>query len=149
MAQNVPQQQLNAEYSFTIEAQISAPIMMGETLDGTRLSIPITGGRFYGKNLKGEVLPGGADYQIIRQDGVTALHAVYMMRTDDGALINVINDGLIVPEKSEQAFYFRTSPKFIAPKGEYDWLNKAIFVGGVRIDPQKKGKVLIDIYKLQ
>lgn len=105
MAQNVPQQQLNAEYSFTIEAQISAPIMMGETLDGTRLSIPITGGRFYGKNLKGEVLPGGADYQVIRQDGVTALHAVYMMRTDDGALINVINDGLIVPEGSEQAFY--------------------------------------------
>lgn len=149
MAQNTSLPPLFAEFSFTIEAKISAPIMMGDTVDGRRLSIPITGGRFYGQNIQGTILPGGADYQLIRKDGVTQLHAVYMMRTDDGALINVINDGLIVPESNNQAFYFRTAPKFIAPNGKYDWLNKALFVGGVRIDNNQKGIVFIDVYKLQ
>ena len=148
IAQVQPPKFLNAELCFTIEANIGETILMGDSVDGKRLSIPITGGRFYGDKLKGKLLPGGADYQVIRNDGVTSLHAVYMMQTDDGILINVINDGLLVPQAENQAFYFRTSPHFIAPKGDYDWLNKAIFVAGVRGDAHKKNTVYIDVYKV-
>lgn len=143
-----PQPILEAEYVFTIEATIDAPIAMGETIDGSRLSIPITGGKFYGKKIKGTVLPGGADYQVQRSDGSTMLHAVYMIQTDDGALINVVNDGLIIPPAEGQEFYFRTSPKFTAPNGKYSWLNKSIFVCGARFDSDIPGTVFIDVYKL-
>lgn len=148
-AQNTSAKNLTAEYSFTIEATISDALMMGETIDGKRLSIPITGGRFYGNNIRGKVLPGGADYQLIRQDGATSLHAVYMLKTDDGALINVINSGVLVPKSDNQDFYFRTTPTFTAPNGQYSWLNKSIFVGGVRVSADKKNTVFIDVYRLE
>lgn len=148
IAQDDLPQSLNATLCFTIEASIGETIPMGDSIDGTRLAIPITGGRFYGDKFKGKLLAGGADYQVIRNDGVTSLHAVYMMQTDDGTLINVINDGLLVPQAENQAFYFRTLPRFIAPKGDYDWLNKAIFVAGIRGDAHKKNMVYIDVYKL-
>ena len=147
-AQQKAPDSLKASFAFTIEANIAAPIMMGETVDGKRLSIPITGGQVYGENIKATILPGGADYQVVRQDGTTALHAVYMIQTDDGALINVVNDGLIVPPANGQQFYFRTSPKFTAPNGKYGWLNQAIFVCGVRISADKPNTVLIDVYRL-
>ena len=148
-AQNAPPASLATEYVFTIEAKIGTTYSMGKTVDGTRQSIAITGGSFYGDSIKGEVIPGGADYQLTRSDGTTRLHAIYMIKTDDGALINVDNVGLIVPESADTPFYFRTSPRFTAPNGKYSWLNQNIFVAGVRFDPAKANTVLIDVYQLK
>jgi len=143
--------QLVADLVFTIEAGIATPIVMGETIDGRRQSIPITGGKFFGDNIKGEILPGGADYQVTGSDGTNHLKAVYMMRTDDGALINVENEGVLVqPGTAGNAgVYFRTSPRFKAPNGKYGWLNNAIFVSAVRMDPAKPATVIIDVYQLR
>ena len=52
--------------------------------------VPITGGTFEGPRLKGKVLPG-ADWQIVRPDGVLELEARYALETDDGALISMVN----------------------------------------------------------
>ena len=148
-AQNQAPASLSADFSFTIEAEIAQPLEMGDTIDGKRLSIPITGGKFYGDDIKGDILPGGADYQVIRNDGVVMLHAVYMIKTQDGVLINVVNDGLIVPAQDDKPGYFRTSPRFIAPQGKYDWLNKAIFVCSVRGNPAKQNSIFMDVYRLK
>ena len=143
--------QLVADLVFTIEAGIAEPVVMGDTVDGRRQSIPITGGVVHGARIQAEVLAGGADYQVVGSDGTTHLKAVYMIRTDDGALINVENEGVLVPPSTsgnaEQ--YFRTSPKFRAPNGKYGWLNNAIFVCGVRMDPAKPSTVIIDVYQLR
>lgn len=149
-AQDTPPPRLATEYAFTIEAGISGAIEMGETVDGVRRSIPITGGTVYGDGIQAEVLDGGADYQQTRADGSTFIRAVYMIRTDDGALINVVNEGLIVPPAAGSAdtVYFRTSPKFTAPNGKYSWLNNTIFVCGVRFSPAKPNTVIIDVYRL-
>lgn len=149
-AQDAPPPSLATEYAFTIEAGISAAIEMGESVDGVRRSIPITGGTVYGDGIKAEVLAGGADYQQTRADGSTFIRAVYMIRTDDGALINVVNEGLIVPPAAgtSGAPYFRTSPKFTAPNGKYGWLNNTVFVCGVRFSPARPDTVIIDVYKL-
>ena len=56
--------------------------------------MPITGGEFAGPQLRGKVLPGRADWQILRGDGVAELEARYTLRTDDGALIYVRNHAL-------------------------------------------------------
>ncbi len=69
------------------------------------------------------MLPGGADYQTIHNDGIISLHAVYMIQTDDGAIINIVNHGVLVPATNENKEYFRTFPRFVAPNGKYSWLN--------------------------
>lgn len=149
LAQDGPPVSLPTSHVFTIEAGISAALTMGESVDGTRRAIPITGGTVSGTDIKGTVVPGGADYQVTGSDGTTRISAIYMIRTDDDVLINVVNDGVIVPATAGgSTTYFRTSPKFIAPTGKYGWLNNAIFVGGVRFDAAKPGVVIIDIYKL-
>jgi hypothetical protein len=149
-AQQGPAPSVPTEFAFTIEAAIAGAIPMGPSVDGERRSIPITGGSFAGEGIQGEVLPGGADYQVTRIDGTTFLSAVYMIRTDDGALINVTNEGYIVPPgiRGNDAQYFRTSPKFTAPTGKYGWLNNTVFVSAVRFDPARPGVVIIDVYKV-
>jgi hypothetical protein len=149
-AQEGPAPSVPTEYVFTIEAAISAALPMGPSADGERRSIPITGGSFSGEGIEGEVVPGGADYQVTRADGTTFITAVYMIKTDDGALINVSNEGYIVPPgaRGNDALYFRTTPKFTAPTGKYGWLNSTIFVSAIRFDPAKPGVVIIDVYKV-
>lgn len=149
-AQNGPTPSVPTEYAFTIEAAIGEALPMGPSADGERRSIPITGGKFSGEGINGEVVPGGADYQVTRTDGTTFITAVYMIKTDDGALINVINEGYIVPpgSRGNAALYFRTTPKFTAPTGKYGWLNSTVFVSAIRFDPAKPGVVIIDVYKV-
>lgn len=150
LAQDGPAPSVATEYAFTIEAAISGALSMGPSVDGERRSVPITGGSFKGEGIEGEVIPGGADYQVTRSDGTTFISAVYMIRTNDGALINVVNEGYIVPPgaRGNDALYFRTTPKFTAPAGPYGWLNNTIFVSAIRFDPAKPGVVIIDVYKV-
>ncbi len=67
---------------------------LGDTPLGRRRIIGITGGQFFGERLSGRVLPGGADWQVIRGDGVADLDARYTLETSDGALIYVRNKGI-------------------------------------------------------
>jgi len=125
------------ELALEAYVTLSPTVEVGTSDAGTRRFIPITGGRFVGDGIKGEVMAGGADWQLVRPDGVLEVHAHYSLRTDDGAVIIVENDGVIVPGKAATngapavAPYVRTVPKFHAPQGKYDWLNKTVFVGGI------------------
>lgn len=116
------------EFAFEIKCKCDAGYSVGKTSRGERFIIPIIGGTFEGPNIKGIVLPGGADYQLQdREKGRTELEAIYSIQTDDGVNIHVRNCGVLVA--SDGQFYFRTSPKFEAPNdSKYDWLNNAIFV---------------------
>jgi hypothetical protein len=116
---------------------LSPAVEIGQSDAGTRRFIPITGGRFVDEGIKGQVVGGGADWQLERPDGVLEVHALYSLRTDDGVNIVVENDGIIVRGKPgaggepPAAPYVRTAPRFHAPQGQYDWLNKGVFVGGI------------------
>ena len=67
---------------------------IGATPNGQRRVIAITGGSVEGPKLSGRILPGGADYQVIAADGLTHLHARYVIETADGARVYVENTGL-------------------------------------------------------
>lgn len=113
---------------------------LGDTPLGRRRIIGITGGRFSGERLSGRVLPGGADWQVIRADGVADLDARYTLETDDGALIYVRNRGyrhgpaevlqkLAKGEAVDPALYYmRTTPSFETGDARYAWLNRIICV---------------------
>ena len=58
------------------------PQEIGKTTSGWRRIIPIMGGTFEGHIMKGEVLPGGFDWQLIRADGVAEIEARYSLQTE-------------------------------------------------------------------
>ncbi|HVY65289.1 MAG TPA: DUF3237 family protein [Gammaproteobacteria bacterium] len=137
-----PGTELAAELFVTI----SPAVTVGPSDHGTRRFIPITGGRFTGNGIKGEVMAGGADWQLSRPDGVTEVNALYSIKTDDGAVIVVDNRGIIVPGNGGIG-YARTNPQFHAPQGKYEWLNKTLFVGTITPATQG-GAVIIRVFKV-
>jgi hypothetical protein len=123
-----------------LQVKLDPALVVGETAHGTRRIIPIIGGTVQGPNIKGEILTGGADWQVVRKDGVTELEAHYQFKTDDGALIYIKNEGIRVasPEVAAKItrgekvdvreYYFRAVPKFEAPVGKYQWMNNTLFI---------------------
>lgn len=134
---------LQTELCLEALVTIAPAIEVGPSSHGTRRYIPITGGTFHGPRIKGVVLPGGADWQLERPDGVLEINALYSIKTDDGAVIIVHNPGIVVGGGS----YFRTTPQFEAPKGPHDWLNQSIFVGSVAGAPQP-GAVVVRVFRV-
>jgi hypothetical protein len=126
---------------FRAEITLAAPQELGETPRGRRRIIGITGGRFAGERLSGRVLAGGADWQVIRPDGVADLDARYTLETSDGALIYVRNRGyrhgppevirrLAAGEAVDPSLYYmRTTPRFETGDARYAWLNRIVCVG--------------------
>src|SRR6202046_1390784 len=82
------------EFIFAARVAVDTPLDLGDVGKGGRRIVPITGGEFSGPRLRGVVLSGGADWQVLRSDGVAELEARYTLRTDDGALIYVRNHAL-------------------------------------------------------
>ena len=114
---------------------IGGSISVGASKRGTRNIIPITGGTFSGR-LKGDVLPGGADYQLLGNG--FELDARYTLRTDDDELIIVRNCGAasaLIP-----VFEARTD-------GRYAWLNENEWLSSS--PTVSVGAVILTIYERQ
>jgi hypothetical protein len=139
------------ELMWEAKVKIANMINLGESKRGVRRIIPITGGTFSGPNIKGEVLPGGEDWQLVRPDGDTELYARYLLKTDDGHIIQLINQALIHVGGSD-GFYCKSVLDIEAPKNSpYDYLNHAIFIGTLEMPLLKPGEepyVIIGVYKL-
>ena len=121
------------EFAFEETVTLGEAMQVGETPLGSRTIIPITGGTFEGPELKGTIIGGGWDWQLLRADGCTDVEADYMIRTDDGVVINVINVGVLCPPEGGQPRLVRTQPRFEAPLGRYDWLNRSAFIGTLEV----------------
>lgn len=90
--------------------------------------------------MNGEVLPGGADFQLFRADRPTELVAKYAFETDDGARVYVENEGIrfASPEVDERIrngkpvdaddVYFRSVPTFETAAPDRQWLTQSVFV---------------------
>lgn len=145
------------EFVFNIRAEIDPPRSAGAGLAGERLHIPITGGQVSGPKLRGEILPGGSDWPVIRGDGNSAVEAHYTIEAADGTLIYIVNKALrrSTPEVlarlragesvSAEEFYFRGAPVFDAPDGPHQWLRENLFV--CSLEPQGLA-VSIDVYQV-
>ena len=149
--------ELRAEHVYDAKVFIGDRISYDKSKRGQGGMIPITGGTFEGPNIKGEVLPGGADWQMMRPDGDMELYARYILKTHDGYIIEVINRVLVHMDKDGEQMndYVRSVLDFEAPlNSPYEWLNHAIFVGTLDVpspDEVKEGEqsyVIIGVYKL-
>ncbi len=134
------------EHLATLQVQVAAPLEVGATPVGQRRVISLLGGTVEGPQLKGRILPGGADFQSIRSATFTDIHARYVIETDAGERIYVENTGIRVASPEDTAalmrgeavagdrVYFRTIPRFETAAPAWLWLNERLFVGtGVRL----------------
>ncbi|SFK27690.1 DUF3237 domain-containing protein [Falsiroseomonas stagni] len=138
-----------------VRAAVGAPVSLGAGPNGERRVIAILGGTIEGPGLRGEVLPGGADFQLIRPDGVAEIEARYTLCLDDGALVQVTNRGLRHASPDDMArllrgepvpperVYFRTTPVFEAVAAPHLWLTRSLFLG---YGERRPDSVLIRIY---
>ena len=139
-----PQQTPQLEFAMQLKVTTGEAYSCGETQHGQRIVIPITGGTFEGPKLKGTILNGGADYQLVNKAlGRTELEAIYCIQTDDGICIHVRNRGIIAEG------YFKCAPQFEAPAdSQYAWLNNALFVCSPDWTQQFQG-IVLNIWKIK
>jgi hypothetical protein len=141
-----------------VEVTLEPVRELGDTPLGRRRIIGITGGRFTGPRLSGRILPGGADWQLIRADGVACLDARYTLETTDGALIYVNNKGyrhgpkdvierMARGEEVDPALYYmRATPWFETSASQYAWLNRTICVAS---GARRRAAVELDFYEVK
>ena len=145
-------QDFKTEFMWEAKVKIANMINVGDSKYGVRRVIPITGGTFSGPQIKGEVLSGGEDWQLVRPDGDTELNARYLLKTADGVVIQVINKCLMHTDAKTKAFYCKSVIDLEAPKNSaYDYLNHSIFIGTLTMPQLKSGEepyVVIGFYKL-
>ena len=58
------------EFVYEAVVDIGERVSIGQAPLGERFIVPIIGGVFKGADIEGVVLPGGADRQLVRRDGV-------------------------------------------------------------------------------
>jgi hypothetical protein len=134
---------------------LSSPQEIGQTQHGRRRVIGVDGGTFDGPRLSGEVLPGGADWQLVHGDGTASIDTRYTLHTYDGALLYLATRGVrhgsaevlarlahgedVAPDE----YYFRLSCRFETGDPRYAWLARTVVVGsGLRV----AGAVVYDAF---
>src|SRR4029453_1414042 len=143
-------------YAMTLRIQVGNPTEFGEVPRGRWRVIPILGGTFEGPNIRGKVVPGDADWQIVRADGLAELDTRYTLQTDNGSLIYIQNAGIrhASPEITKKLLagervdpsqvYFKTVPTFETSAPELQWLTRAIFIG---VGERQPNDVTIHVWK--
>ena len=132
---------LLTEQLFEMQVELGEAQQVGATPRGSRLIVPLTGGTFAGPKLKGDVLPGGADWLLTRSDGVRELDVRLTLHTDDGHLIYMSYRGIntITPEIVQRImrgepvdpseYYMRITPVFETWGEQYGWLKRIVADG--------------------
>ena len=132
-----------------IRVDVERPLSTGATPAGEIRVIPFRGGSFEGSfedvELCGRLLPGGSDWQRVRDDDVVEIRAHYMLETDAGETIEVISEGLrsasrevlarlaAGEEVAPDAYYFRTFIRLATASERLAHMNHRLFFGvGVR-----------------
>ena len=143
---------------MTLAVEVGEITSLGATPIGERRVVPITGGTFESNDgWRGRVLPGGADWQLLRSDGVLEVDARYVLQDERGARVQVISQGLrhgppeVVAALARgdavdpSLYYFRTAMRFETAAAALQHLNFVIAVG---IGAREARLVRLDVFAL-
>ena len=136
-----------SEFVYEALVDIAPNTAIGEAPLGRRFIVPILGGSFAGPRIRGRVMPGGADRQLQRRDGMKSLDALYELQTEDGAIITVHNRVLIDTAVTDSPYQFSTLD-ITAPNGPHAWLNRGVFIGMRHGLPPTRKAVLIRVFQV-
>ena len=147
------------EEAFSITVKVDKPILVGQDeVVGRRQLIPILSGELTGKDMHGEVLPGGVYSQIIRPNGKCDLSARYAVRLDNGMSFYIENNGFrTVPKEyvdivknggfiNPSLYYFCTTPTFEVYNEELRCLTETAFICKAK---RLTDSVILKFYKVK
>ena len=139
MSNQLPDPRLTQVYR--LEATLAQPLDLGQTAQGHRRIVPLTGGTFTGPELNGKLLPGAsADWQIVLPDGTAFGDIRYTLETDGGDLLYVQSRGVRHgpaevlsrlgrgEDVDASEYTFRTTTQIETAAPHLDWLNKGVFI---------------------
>ena len=147
--------------TLEIRADVAEAIEIGEGGGVRRRVVPIVGGIFEGcgeLSIKGRIVPGGADSQVIHPDGLTIADARYVLETERGETIYVTNRGvrhaapetmrkLLAGERVDPSLvYFRTTPVFETGSVDLQVLVRSVFIG---VGERYPAQVIIKCWKVE
>lgn len=148
---------LKTEFLCEVSVDLEEPQNVGATPHGNRQIYYVKGGTVEGPKIRGEVLPGGGDWLLLRPDGAGELDVRGTFRTDDGHLIYTYYRGILnmpadVMQRALQGetvdpseYYFRIAPVYETASEKYDWLNRIVAIG---VGQFKPGWVGYSIYQV-
>ena len=141
-----------------IRCEVGALVSLGgPAKHGERRYVPLGGGTVAGPELNGTLVEGGVDWQVARADGALEIAAHYVIRTDDGALVEVQSQGLRhgTPEimarlaagepLPRDAYFFRTLVRFTTGAPAWAHLNKVM---ALAVGQREARAVLLDLYRI-
>jgi hypothetical protein len=138
-------------YLARIDVDVASPIDLGDGEGVHRRIVPILGGRVAGPELKGRVLAGGADFQVLRSATLTELEARYAIETDEGDKVYVENFGIRAGSAEDIAaivagdsvdpdrIYFRSNPRLSSASSRWSWLSSRILIARGERRPESVG----------
>jgi hypothetical protein len=126
-----------------LAVEVDDVVSIGAAPGGERRLVAISGGSFEGADgrWRGRVLPGGADWQLLRADGVLEVDARYLLQDEQGSRVEVVSQGvrhgppdviaaLARGEAVDPAlYYFRTALRFETATLPLQHLNRVVAVG--------------------
>lgn len=137
--------------------QVGQLVTLGPGPLGERRYVALGGGTVRGPELNGSLVEGGVDWQINRADGVLEIDAHYVIRADDGALIEVRSQGLRCgpapvmarlaagePVRRDE-YYFRTLVRMTTGAPRWQHLNQCLVIA---VGQREAAQVKLDFYRL-
>lgn len=108
---------------------------------------PISGGRFAGPRLTGDVLAGGTVHILPRNDGVTVVETACTLRTSEGDLL-ALSARALFDEAGRASSSVHAVPEFDVPTGAHDWLNRAVLVASLDASGLDEGRLSLRIHRI-
>jgi hypothetical protein len=149
---------LALHFMARVVVEVGAVVSLGPAApQGERRYVPLRGGTVSGPELNGIVVEGGVDWQLQRVDGATEIGAHYVLRTDEGALVEVRSEGLRhgAPEVMARLargepvpaadYFFRTVVRFTTGHAACLHLNKVMAVASGQ---REVSRVLLDVWRI-
>lgn len=133
--------ELGLEHVFDVRIDFDKRWQFGPVPQGGNQGYTsVLSGTVTGPKLQGRLVEhSGADYALVRPDGVVELNAHYLLEAEDGTRIYIRNQGYVhgqLPSGRDGApipSQFLCTPYFRVPVGPHDWLNRTVIIGrGIR-----------------
>ena len=127
------------EHAFDVDASLGPLEDHGRTRAGHRRVVPVAGGRVTGL-LEAQIVPGGADWQLVRADGAVEIDTRYTARTAAGEYVHFRTSGvrsgppavleaLLRGELADPSqYYFRVTVYLETSAPRLAWLQESVFV---------------------
>lgn len=144
-------------YLCSLDVRVGPIVTLDPGPYGERRVVDILGGRVEGPDLVGTVVPGGADWQIVRADGVVDIEAHYSLLLDDAARVEVVSTGLryAADDALERIaggdavdpseYFFRTFVRFQTGSPRLATLNRTM---AVATGARRRDRVELTLYRV-